>query len=108
MLVRLRLLFFLAKLDVVAVELAVANRIVERLETVSGRSAARFLWKANAVRLAHDRMNGPLTVRFEKVIEANAEHQGDPQQGRQRRKELSTFNFRQHRRRQTSVLAKLH
>src|SRR6185312_12556737 len=105
MLVRLRLLVFLPKFDVVAVELAVADRIVERLEAVSGRSPSRLLRKTNAVRLAHDGMNRPVTVLPEKVIEPDAEDQSDSQQGRQRRKQMPAFNFRQHRRRETGVFA---
>ena len=74
MLVRLRLLVFLYKLDVIAVELAVADRIFERLQSVSGRSPSRLLRKTNAVRLAHDRMYRPVAVLSEKVIEPDAEH----------------------------------
>src|SRR6188472_1010986 len=79
-LVRLRL--FVPKLNVIAVELAVADRIVERLEAVGGRSPPRLLRKTKAVGLAHHGMNRPVAVLSEKLIEPDAEHQSDPQQGR--------------------------
>jgi hypothetical protein len=77
MLVRLRRLFLRFDFDIVTIQLALAHRIVERLEMIGGRRTPRLVGQTDALALANDRVDRPVAVLLEEVIKADAENQRD-------------------------------
>src|SRR6476659_573148 len=89
----------------VAVQQPLHGWKVQRLKLVRLVLAACLLRKPEPIMMARDADNRLVTVCRDEVVEADAEHHRDPQQRRQRWKELSTFDLREQPWRQSRVLS---
>src|SRR5579859_4365722 len=92
------------KLRIKSIELAFRSLEIQALEVVRDAASARTVWKLQAFFLARNRHHVTLALVGEEILQPDTEHQSNPQQGGERRKQLATFQFRQHGSRKAGVL----
>jgi len=95
------------ELRVVRIEPSLERRKVQRLELVADIATPRTLGKPQPFLSSDDAQHRLIPGASEEVLETDAEDESNPQQRRQRRKQLAALDLRQHRRRQPGVFAEL-
>src|SRR5512133_2772900 len=96
------------KLGEKSVQLAVGGFEVETLEPISDTASTCSLGKPQALLLARDGNHVAFTFVSKEMFQPHSEYYGDAQQGRQGGKELAAFQLREHRGRESRVLAEFH
>jgi hypothetical protein len=91
------------KVRQVGVQLPLVRVEIEALEKVGDRLAVGAVGEAFPLRATNDAGRLALRLVAEEVVEAHAEHQRDPEKGRQRRIDVRPLDLREQRRRQPGV-----